>query len=51
VYWILCGHGRKKQKGDRRINQIQDDIVAEQLSIMEYIDPFTGEEVQKKKRK
>ena len=32
-------------------NQIQDDLVAEQLTIMEYIDPFTGEEVKKKKRK
>ncbi|NRG33315.1 IS200/IS605 family transposase, partial [Bacillus circulans] len=32
-------------------NQIQNDLVAEQLTIMEYIDPFTGEEVKKKKRK
>lgn len=31
-------------------NQKQDDIVAEQISMMEYIDPFTGEEVKKKKR-
>lgn len=32
-------------------NYIQDDIATEQLSMMEYIDPFTGKEVQKKKRR
>ena len=44
--------GRNKKVIEEYIrNQIQDDIVAEQLSMMEYIDPFTGEEVKKKKRK
>lgn len=28
-------------------NQLQEDIVAEQLTMMEYIDPFTGEENKK----
>jgi len=43
--------GRNKKVIEEYIrNQIQDDIVAEQLTIMEYIDPFTGEEVKKKKR-
>ncbi|MBU8597925.1 hypothetical protein KM908_17530, partial [Alkalihalobacillus clausii] len=32
-------------------NQIQDDIVAEQLSLLEYVDPFTGEEVKRKKKR
>ena len=30
-------------------NQLQEDIVAEQLTLVEYIDPFTGEETKKKK--
>ena len=30
-------------------NQLQEDIVAEQLTLVEYIDPFTGEEIKKKK--
>nr|WP_245308404.1 hypothetical protein [Halalkalibacter urbisdiaboli] len=32
-------------------SKIQDDIIAEQLSLLEYIDPFTGEEVKKNRRK
>jgi putative transposase len=31
-------------------NQIQEDIVAEQISMKEYIDPFTGEPVNKGKK-
>jgi len=43
--------GRNKKVIEEYIrNQIQDDIVSEQLSLMEYIDPFTGEEVKSKKR-
>ena len=30
-------------------NQLQDDIAGDQLSLMEYIDPFTGEPVKKGK--
>ncbi|WP_204171340.1 IS200/IS605 family transposase, partial [Staphylococcus sp. GDY8P69P] len=30
-------------------NQLQEDIVAEQLTLVEYIDPFTGEETKKNK--
>lgn len=38
--------GRNKKVIEEYIkNQIQDDIVAEQLSLLEYVDPFTGEEV------
>ena len=44
--------GRNKKAIQEYIrNQIQDDIVAEQLSLLEYTDPFTGEEVRKSKRK
>lgn len=32
-------------------NQQQEDLVADQLSLKEYIDPFTGETVQKSKKK
>jgi len=44
--------GRNKKVIEEYIrNQLQDDVVAEQLSMMEYIGPFTREEIQKKKRK
>ena len=41
-------------KNSRRIkeyikNQLQEDLVADQLSLKEFIDPFTGETVQKSK--
>ena len=32
-------------------NQLNDDIAYDPISINEYIDPFTGEKVEKKKRK
>ena len=41
----------KKANQEYLRNQIQDDIVAEQLSLLEYTDPFTGEEVRKSKKK
>lgn len=31
-------------------NQIQEDIAYEQMSLKEYIDPFTGEPVNKGKK-
>jgi putative transposase len=44
--------GRNKKAMEEYIKkQIQEDIVTEQLSIMEYIDPFTGEEIRDAKRK
>jgi putative transposase len=30
-------------------NQLQEDIAADQISLKEYIDPFTGESVNKHK--
>ncbi len=32
-------------------NQMQEDIIADQVSIKEYVDPFTGEPVGKNKKK
>ena len=32
-------------------NQMQEDIVADQVSIKEYVDPFTGEPAGKNKKK
>ena len=32
-------------------NQLQEDIANDQISLMEYVDPFTGEPVQKGKKK
>ena len=42
--------GRNKKAIEAYIkNQLQEDIIEEQISIKEYIDPFTGEEVKKGK--
>ncbi|MBG3703046.1 hypothetical protein I4814_14715, partial [Staphylococcus aureus] len=32
-------------------NQLQEDIVADQISMEEYLDPFTGEKNKKRKKK
>lgn len=32
-------------------NQLQEDILEDQMTMKEFIDPFTGEEIQVKKRK
>jgi len=43
--------GRNKSKITEYIrNQVQEDSVADQLSLHEYIDPFTGEPVQRGKK-
>ena len=31
-------------------NQLQEDIVADQISMEEYLDPFTGEKKKRKKK-
>lgn len=44
--------GRNKKTIEEYIkNQLQDDIAGDQISMKEFIDPFTGEEVGKGKRK
>ena len=46
---ILCGYGRKKQGTNCRIYSatLQEDIMADQISFKEYIDPFTGSKTEK----
>ena len=40
--------GKNAKKIEEYIkNQLQDDIAADQISIKEYMDPFTGEQVKK----
>ena len=42
--------GRKKKAILEYIkNQLQEDIARDQISLQEYIDPFTGEQVKKGK--
>lgn len=44
---------RKNEKVIREYidNQLQEDIMADQLSLKEFVDPFTGEPVKEGKRK
>lgn len=44
---------RKNEKAIREYidNQLQEDIMADQLSLKEFVDPFTGEPVKEGKRK
>lgn len=44
--------GRNKKKIEQYIRkQLQEDIAADQITLKEYIDPFSGEPVNKSKRK
>jgi putative transposase len=44
--------GKNAKKIEEYIkHQLQEDMVADQISIKEYIDPFTGEPVEKSTRK
>ncbi|NLD46492.1 MAG: IS200/IS605 family transposase [Clostridiaceae bacterium] len=44
--------GRNKKAIEQYIkNQLQEDITSDQISLKEYIDPFTGEPVNKSKNK
>ena len=48
VSWILCRYSRGKnaKKIQEYIaNQLQDDLEYDQMTLKEYIDPFTGEPV------
>ncbi len=54
-FWCKVYHidtvGRNKKVIEEYIkNQIQEDIAYEQLSLKEYIDPFTGEPVNGNKK-
>jgi len=44
--------GRNKNAIEQYIKkQLQEDIVSDQISLKEFIDPFTGEPVNKNKKK
>ncbi|WP_265736212.1 transposase, partial [Staphylococcus aureus] len=44
--------GRNKKVIENYIrNQLQEDIVADQISMEEYLDPFTGEKNKKERKK
>ena len=44
VQRVLRGHSRTQQKGVEEYikNQLQEDIMEDQISLKEYMDPFTG---------
>lgn len=44
VQRVLCRYGRQKQKmiAEYIKNQLEEDFASDQVSIKEYIDPFTG---------
>ena len=50
-YYVDTVGKNKKKIAEYIRNQIQEDSTADQLSLQEYIDPFTGEPVQKGKKK
>ena len=41
-YYVDTVGGNKKQIAEYIRNQLQEDEMADQMSIQEYIDPFTG---------
>ena len=49
-YYVDTVGRNKKVIEDYIKNQIQEDLAYEQLSLKEYIDPFTGEPVNKGKK-
>lgn len=46
---VLRRYGREEQRGDCQIysRAVKEDQIAEQLSLKELVDPFTGEPVKK----
>ena len=48
-YYVSTVGRNKKAIQEYIRNQLQDDIAGDQLSLKEYIDPFTGEQVGKNK--
>ena len=47
-YYVDTVGKNAKRIGEYIRNQLQEDIVADQISLKEFIDPFTGEQVKKK---
>lgn len=50
-YYVDTVGRNKKVIAEYIKNQLQDDIAGDQISIKEYFDPFTGEQVQEGKKK
>ena len=48
-YYVDTVGRNKKAIQEYRKKQLQEDIVSDQMSLQEYIDPFTGEQVKKGK--
>ena len=48
-YYVSTVGRNKKAIQEYIRNQLQDDIAGDQLSLKEYIDPFTGEQIKKSK--
>ena len=49
-YYVDTVGKNKKKIAEYIRNQLQEDATADQLNLQEYIDPFTGEPVQKGKK-
>ena len=49
-YYVDTAGKNAKKIGEYIRNQMQEDVTADQLSLNEYIDPFTGEPVKKGKK-
>ena len=49
-YYVSTVGRNKKAIQEYIRNQLQDDIAGDQISLKEYIDPFTGEPVDKNRR-
>ena len=45
IMWVTVGANKKAIQEYIR-NQLQEDYTEDQISIKEYVDPFTGEPVQ-----
>ena len=48
-YYVDTVGRNKKQIQEYIRNQLQEDIASDQMSLKEYIDPFTGEQVKEGK--
>ena len=50
---LLCRHGGKEQKiiAEYIRNQLEEDYAVDQISMKEYIDPFTGARISRLKKK
>ena len=46
-YYVDTVGKNEKKIAEYVRNQLQEDIVNDQISLMEYIDPFTGQKVKK----